>query len=53
MLACAAVKEFYIDKHFEDSQSFAMSLEDFAGYVIGTGLALAAFLTAFVERCSV
>ena len=30
-----AVKEFYIDKHFEEGQTFADNAEDFAGYTAG------------------
>lgn len=39
-LIIAAVKEFYIDKHFELSQSFADNLQDFAGYATGVAIAI-------------
>ena len=42
MLGGAAVKEFYIDKHFEQSQNFDDNLVDWIGYATGTGLALCA-----------
>lgn len=42
-LGAAAVKEFYIDKHFEVDQSFLDNLEDWAGYAIGTFLAVVAW----------
>ncbi len=38
----AAVKEFYVDKHFELDQSFLDDLRDFVGYCAGVALALAA-----------
>ena len=40
MLAAAAVKEFYIDKHFETNQSFHDNLKDWIGYAVGTGIGL-------------
>jgi len=36
----AGIKEFYIDKHFEDDQSFLDNLQDFAGYAAGIALAV-------------
>lgn len=36
----AGVKEFYIDKHFEENQSFRDNLQDFAGYACGIALAI-------------
>jgi hypothetical protein len=41
-VAGAAVKEFYVDKHFEANQSFLDNLQDFAGYFVGIVLAVAA-----------
>jgi hypothetical protein len=41
-IGAAAVKEFYIDKHFEQGQSFRDNLTDFAGYLAGAILALCA-----------
>lgn len=38
----ALVKEFYVDKHFENAQSFDDNLQDFAGYFSGVVLAVAA-----------
>lgn len=38
VLACAALKEFFIDKHFESGQSFLDNLRDFAGYAVGVGV---------------
>jgi hypothetical protein len=37
-LGAAALKEFFIDKHFEAHQSFLDNLRDFAGYTVGTGI---------------
>lgn len=42
VIAIAAVKEFYFDKHFETGQTFMDNLIDFAGYTSGVLLALAA-----------
>ena len=40
--AITAAKEFYWDKHFEaPRQAFKDSLVDWAGYLLGAGLALA------------
>jgi hypothetical protein len=39
-LALAALKEFYIDKHFEADQSFSDNLRDFVGYASGVVIAL-------------
>ncbi len=40
VLAGAAVKEFYVDKHFEVGQSFKDNLGDWLGYAAGALLAL-------------
>jgi hypothetical protein len=40
VLGAAAVKEFYIDKHFEANQSFKDNLQDWVGYLVGTVLGL-------------
>jgi hypothetical protein len=37
-LALAALKEFYIDKHFETGQTFLDNLRDFAGYASGVAV---------------
>lgn len=38
-----AIKEFYIDKHFETTpQTFVMNLSDFGSYTLGVVLALVA-----------
>ena len=42
VLGGAAIKEFYIDKHFEADQSFKDNLTDWIGYAVGTGLGLLA-----------
>jgi hypothetical protein len=39
-LTLAALKEFYIDKHFEADQSFDDNLRDFGGYASGVVVAL-------------
>ena len=39
VVGAAAVKEFYIDKHFESAQSFLDNLEDWLGYLAGATLA--------------
>jgi hypothetical protein len=41
-LGAAAVKEFYVDKHFEANQSFHDNLKDWIGYATGVGLAVLA-----------
>ncbi len=41
-LALAALKEFYVDKHFEADQSFDDNLRDFGGYTSGVLVALLA-----------
>lgn len=41
-ILAAGVKEFYIDKHFEASQSFADNAVDFLGYLSGIVLAVVA-----------
>jgi hypothetical protein len=38
----AGVKEFYVDKHFEEGQTFRDNLLDWIGYVTGEILALVA-----------
>ena len=38
----AGIKEFYIDKHFEEDQSFIDNLQDFAGYLSGIVVAILA-----------
>ena len=45
----AAVKEFYIDKHFEAGQTFLDNLTDFSGYLVGIALALCA--NHFLSLC--
>jgi hypothetical protein len=40
VLVGAAIKEFYIDKHYENGQTFIDNSQDFLGYVTGTILAL-------------
>jgi len=42
VLGGAAVKEFYIDKHFEANQTFRDNLLDYVGYVTGAVIALCA-----------
>ena len=42
----AAIKEFYVDKHFEVGQTFDDNLQDFLGYV--TGIILAMLVHRFV-----
>lgn len=42
MLVAAGVKEFYIDKHFELSQTFRDNMQDFTGYLTGILLAICA-----------
>lgn len=37
-LALAALKEFYIDKHFESGQSFRDNSRDFLGYASGVAV---------------
>ena len=41
-LAVAAVKEFYIDKHFEYQQTALDNTIDLASYALGVGVALLA-----------
>lgn len=41
-VVAAGVKEFYIDKHFEDAQTFDDNAQDFAGYMVGVVLAVLA-----------
>ena len=42
VIAGAAVKEFYVDKHYESHQTFRDDLEDWGGYCSGVVLAVAA-----------
>ena len=42
VVGAAAVKEFYVDKHFEANQSFSDNLQDWTGYVAGALLAVCA-----------
>ena len=42
MIFAAAIKEFYIDKHFEIGQTFDDNLGDFCGYLAGIVLAVLA-----------
>ncbi len=41
-LGVAAVKEFYIDKHFEYEQTFKINLLDFSTYALGVAVAIVA-----------
>lgn len=38
--ALFAIKEFYVDKHFELDQTFRVNLADFSGYATGITLGL-------------
>jgi hypothetical protein len=44
VVVAAAVKEFYVDKHFETGQTFDDNLQDFWGYCTGIALAWVAHL---------
>jgi hypothetical protein len=43
----AGIKEFYVDKHFEEAQSFLDNLRDFGGYCAGIALAVLVRMTLF------
>ncbi len=46
-IIAAAVKEFYIDKHYETGQAFTKNLQDFTGYL--SGIALACVAHAYIS----